>query len=84
MDVCACGFTRVCVSASALECTCESLRASALVTQLPDTFSLLLCCMLLCPVLNAFSHSFSVLPLYFTWIVIYDKVCLCLHNGIQA
>ena len=26
----------------------------------------------------------SVLPLYFTWIVIYDKVCLCLHNGIRV
>ena len=26
----------------------------------------------------------DVLPLYFTWIVIYDKACLCLHNGIRA
>ena len=40
--VCVCVSLRVCVSASALEYACESLRASVLVTQLADTFSLLL------------------------------------------
>ena len=31
-----------------------------------------------------FTYCFSVLPLYLTWIVIYNKVCLCLHNDIRA
>ena len=87
VDVCVCAFgsARVCVCVCACVCACESLRASALVTQLPDTFSLLLYCMPLCPVLTAFFMlCFSVLPLYFTWIVIYDKVYLCLHSGIRA
>ena len=38
-------------------CASECLRASALVTQLPDTFPLLLYCMLLSLALTAFSHN---------------------------
>ena len=37
-----------------------------------------------CIFLTAFFTCFSVLPLYFTWIVIYNKLCLFLHNDIQA
>ena len=34
---CACGFVRMCVCVFTRECACESLRVSALVTQLPDS-----------------------------------------------
>ena len=57
---CVCVCLWVCVSvwvyacACADVCVCECLRASALVTQLPDTFPLLLYCMLLSLVLTAF------------------------------
>ena len=46
--LCAC----VCVGVCACECACESLRASALVTQLIDLP--LLCSCTACPVLTAF------------------------------
>ena len=61
MRACMCGrcvFVDVCVLVGLRVCVCacarESLRASALVTQLPDSFSLLLYCMPSCPVLTAF------------------------------
>ena len=48
--MCACGFACACGRG----CACESLGTSALVTQLPDTFSLLLYCKPLCPVLTTY------------------------------
>ena len=84
--ICVCVSVGVCLwmCVCVCVCACESLRASALVTQLPDTFFLFLYCMLLCHALTAFFTCFSVLPLYVSWVVIYDRVCLFLHNGIQA
>ena len=52
--VCVCVWVCACVCACARECACESSSASAFVTQSPDTFSLLLYCMPLYPVLTAF------------------------------
>ena len=47
--------------------------------QIPFLYSCTPCSCVLSELQNS-RHIFSVLPLYFTWIVIYDKACLCLHN----
>ena len=79
------GVARLCVCACARDCTCEILRTSALVTQLPDTFSLLLDCMLLCPVLTAlFSVIFLCSPIVLHMDRNLWKVCSSLHDGIRA
>ena len=36
------------------------------------------------PMFQSHCSAQTKIPLYFTWIIIYDKVCLCLNNGIWA